>query len=223
MDTFDRKRLEKEQRELAKRIVLKDGFDRLELVAGADLTFLDIWKNPTLGLAAFVVVDFKNGKIIEKTVVEGFVDFPYIPTFLAYRELPLLLKGYESLKTKVDLYLIDGQGIAHPRRMGIASHFGVVLDVPSIGVAKSLLFGRYEEPPPQRYKPLYSKYDNGIIGWVIRPKLGKKLLFVSPGHKVSLDTSLKVVLNFLKNGWEIPTFLAHKVLQEERRKRIKSS
>ena len=220
MDTFDRERLEREQRELAKKLIIRDDFEDLKLVAGGDLTFLDIWKNPTVGLASFVLVDFESGKIIEEVVIEGLVDFPYVPTFLAYRELPLLLKAFESLKVKAHLYLIDGQGIAHPRRMGIASHFGVVLNVPSIGIAKSLLYGRYSEPRPGGYTALYSERSDEVLGWVIRPGYGKSLLFVSPGHRISVDTSLKVVLGFLRKGLEIPTFLAHKVLQRERRKRL---
>ncbi len=219
MDTFERKRLEKEQRELSKKLVLKDDFGSLRIVAGGDLTFLDIWKNPTVGLAAFVLVDFENGKIIEEVVIEGLVDFPYIPTFLAYRELPLLLKAFENLKTKADIYIIDGQGIAHPRKMGIASHFGVVLDVPSIGVAKSLLYGIYEEPPPRGYSPLYSRDSKEILGWVIRPGWGRFKMFVSPGHRVSVNTSLSVIMRFLEREWTVPTFLAHRVLQMERRKR----
>jgi len=221
LDTFERKKLEREQRELAKKLVIKDDFGSLKIVAGGDLTFLDIWKNPTVGLAAFVVFDFENGRVLEEGIIEGLVDFPYVPTFLAYRELPLLLKAFENLKTKADIYMIDGQGIAHPRRMGIASHFGVTLDVPSIGVAKSLLYGRYSEPKPGGYTTLYSEDSEEILGWVIRPGYGKNLLFVSPGHRVSVDTSLKLVLRFLKKGWELPTFLAHKVLQQERRKRLK--
>jgi deoxyribonuclease V len=213
--------LEKEQRELAKRLIIRDDFESLKIVAGGDLTFLDIWKNPTVGLAAFVLVDIESGKIVEEVVIDGIVDFPYIPTFLAYRELPLLIKAFENLKTKADIYLIDGQGIAHPRRMGIASHFGVVLNVPSIGVAKSLLYGRYSEPNPKGYTPLYSRDSDEQLGWVIRRGYGKDLLFISPGHRVSIETSLRIVINFLRNGWEIPTFLAHKVLQRERRKRIK--
>ncbi len=217
---MDRKALEKEQLSLARKVLLEDKFGDLRLVAGADLTFLDIWKNPTEGLAAFVIVDFKTGRIVEENIISGIVDFPYIPTFLAYRELPLLLKGFENLKNKADIYIIDGQGIAHPRGLGIASHFGVVLDVPSIGVAKSLLFGRYREPDPRRFTPLYSKHSGEIIGWVIRPSKGKKMLFVSPGHKVSVNTSLKIVLEFLRRKWEIPTFLAHNLLQRERRRRL---
>ncbi len=218
---MDREALEREQVSLAKKLIISDEFGGIELVAGADLTFLDVWKNPTEGLAAFVVVNFKTGKVVEEVVVSGTVDFPYIPTFLAYRELPLLLKGYENLKSKADIYIIDGQGIAHPRSMGIASHFGVVLNVPSIGVAKSPLYGNYRQPSPRKYTPLYSRHSEKVIGWVIRPGYGKRLLFVSPGNKVSVRGSLRIILEFLKRRWEIPTFLAHRVLQVERRKLLR--
>ncbi|MFZ8834374.1 MAG: endonuclease V, partial [Candidatus Caldipriscus sp.] len=92
--------LEEEQRELVRRLIIRDDFGSLKIVAGGDLTFLDIWKNPTVGLAAFVLVDIENGRVIEELVIDGIVDFPYIPTFLAYRELPLLIKAFENLKTK---------------------------------------------------------------------------------------------------------------------------
>ncbi len=211
--------LKAQQLRLAARVSLEDAVDPLKVryVGGGDLTFMNIWKTPTTGLGAFVVLDLLTGEVMDRTVVEDVVDFPYIPTFLAYRELPLLVKAYRSLKVKPEVSLIDGQGIAHPRKMGIAAHFGVYLGVPSVGVAKSRLVGEYEEPPPYGTSLLYLNGEH--IGWVLRKGRGKSLLFISPGHKVSVKTSLDIVRRILQKKLPLPTRLAHNLLQEERRKR----
>ena len=217
----DVSKLKAQQVRLASKVVLRDAFDPLKVryVGGGDLTFINIWKTPTQGLGAFVVLDLLTGKVVDSAVVEDEVTFPYIPTFLAYRELPLLVKAYRSLKVKPEVSLIDGQGIAHPRKLGIASHFGVYLNVPAIGVAKSRLVGEYEEPEPYGFKPLYLNGEH--IGWVIRKGRGKGLLFVSPGHMVSVKTSLDLVRRLLHRKMTLPTRLAHNLLQEERRKRLR--
>ncbi len=214
-------KLKAQQLKLASKVVLEDVVPPLEVryVGGGDLTFMNIWKTPTEGLGAFVVLDLSTGEVVDSAVVEDVVDFPYIPTFLAYRELPLLVKAYRALKVKPEVSLIDGQGIAHPRRLGIASHFGVFLDVPSVGVAKSRLVGEYEEPPPYGVSPLYLSGEH--IGWVLRKGRGKSTLFVSPGHKVSVKSSLDIVRRILQRKLPLPTRLAHNLLQEERRRRLK--
>lgn len=212
--------LKAQQLRLASKVSLEDAVDPLKVryVGGGDLTFMNIWKTPTTGLGAFVVLDLLTGEVVDRAVVEDVVDFPYVPTFLAYRELPLLVKAYRSLKVKPEVSLIDGQGIAHPRKMGIAAHFGVYLDVPSVGVAKSRLVGEYEEPPPYGTSPLYLNGEH--IGWVLRKGKGQSLLFISPGHKVSVKTSLDIVRRILQKKLPLPTRLAHNLLQEERRRRV---
>jgi len=187
-------------------------------VAGGDLTFLNIRKTPTVGIGAFVVLDLESGKVVAKSVAEGEVKFPYIPTFLAYRELPLLVKAFELLNFKPDVILIDGQGIAHPRGLGIASHFGVYYDLPAVGVAKSRLVGEYDEPPPYGISPL--KFRGKHIGWVLRKGKSKKLLFITPGHRVSVPSSLTLVRRILNRGLKLPTKLAHDLLQRERKRRL---
>ncbi len=217
----DVRKLKAQQLKLASRVVLEDTAHPSEVryVGGGDLTFMNIWKTPTQGLGAFVVLDLLTGEVVDRVVVEDVVDFPYIPTFLAYRELPLLVKAYLSLRVKPEVSLIDGQGIAHPRKLGIASHFGVYLDVPSVGVAKSRLVGEYEEPPPYGVSPLYLNDEQ--VGWVLRKGKGKGLLFVSPGHRVSVKSSLDLVRRILQKGLTLPTRLAHNLLQEERRRRLR--
>ncbi len=198
---------------------MEDGFKRVRYVAGGDLTFLNIRKTPTRGLGAFVVLDVLRGDVVEEVVEEDEVKFPYIPTFLAYRELPLLVKAFKKLRSRPDVVLIDGQGIAHPRGLGIASHFGVYFNLPTVGVAKSRLIGEYEDPPPYGISPL--RHRGKRIGWVLRKGKGKSLLFISPGHLVSLKSSLDIVRGILARGLTLPTRLAHNLLQEERRKRLR--
>jgi deoxyribonuclease V len=138
----------------------------------------------------------------EASAVEE-VRFPYIPGYLSFREGPALIRALEKLRKPPDLLLIDGQGIAHPKRFGIASHLGVVLDMPSIGCAKSRLIGEYDEPGPLRgdWKPLI--YKGNMVGAVLRTKDGVNPLFISPGHKTDLATSVEIVLACTA-GYRIP-------------------
>lgn len=213
-------RLRREQESLARRVILTDALPRkdIRVVAGADLTFLDVWRTPTVGLACFTLMEFPAMKLLERVVVQGRVTFPYIPTFLAYRELPLLLKGYRRLKPKPDVVLVDGQGIAHPRGFGIAAHFGVLTGAVTIGCAKSWLFGEYKMPARAGAHTVLRGPNRGKIGHVLRPSHGKSLLFISPGHRVSPDTSLEIVRSCLM-GFKIPEpiRLSHNHLQEIRR------
>jgi deoxyribonuclease V len=144
---MDLRELEKIQLDCSKRVILEDRFEKLELVGGMDLTFEDLKKTPTRAWASLVVLELKSLRPIYQKVVEGVVDFPYIPTFLAFREMPLMLELYKEAKVKADVYFIDGQGIAHPRGCGIASHFGVETNTPTVGVAKTILVGKAQEPP----------------------------------------------------------------------------
>jgi len=148
------------------------------------------------------------------------VDFPYIPTFLAFREMPLLLKLYEKAKVKPDIFFIDGQGIAHPRRCGIASHFGVETGEISVGVAKTKLFGYYREPAEERGSFTYLKHGGEIIGAVIRTRERAAPIFVSVGHRISLKTAIDLVLRTSRYRVPEPTRLAHNLLQRIRRESL---
>lgn len=181
--------LTNEQLKLAKQVSLKDGFISIRRVAGFDLSF-----SGKRIFCSGVVMDYETLEVIEKKIVRTKEFFPYIPTFLSYREAPAILKTYMRLKKKPDLVLLDGQGICHPRGLGIASHIGVSLNKPAIGVAKSRLCGDFREPRPGRPEKIV--FDKRQVGWAFRDKY--KPIFISPGHRVSLKSSLDIVLNCTK-------------------------
>ena len=214
-------KLKKEQLNLSKKLKIKDRIpvENIKTVAGIDVTFTDVWKNPTTGIACIVVIDTADDfKVIEIVYGEEIVNFPYIPTFLAYRELPVILKAYEKLKTKPDAFMLDGMGILHPRKMGIASHFGVITDTVSVGCGKSKLVGDYEEPPNKKlsYSPVY--VDGEIRGFTVRTKKNTNPVFVSPGNNISVENSLKLLIKSLdRYKLPEPTRIAHILLQKYRK------
>nr|O66824.3 RecName: Full=Endonuclease V; AltName: Full=Deoxyinosine 3'endonuclease; AltName: Full=Deoxyribonuclease V; Short=DNase V [Aquifex aeolicus VF5] len=221
MNTELLEKLKKIQLECAKKVIARDDFEKVETIGGMDLTFEKINENPTRAWASLVVVELKTLKPVYQHVVKDIVDFPYIPTFLAFREMPLLLKLYETAKVKPDVYFIDGQGIAHPRGCGIASHFGVETGEVTVGVAKSKLFGYAKEPAPQRGSYTYLKYKGKIIGAVVRTKDNTAPVYVSVGHRISLKTAIDLVLKTSKYRVPEPTRLAHNLLQVVRRKELR--
>ena len=221
---IDIKELEKQQLELASKLKLKDKIplNRIKLIAGIDVTFTNIWTNPTTAVACITVMEIGTFEIKEVVYAKKVIDFPYIPTFLAYRELPVILEAYRKLKIKPDVFLIDGQGIIHPRKMGIASHFGVITDEVSIGVAKSKLVGSYKEPENKRFaaKPVY--IDGEIRGYVVRTRKNSKPIFISPGNNISIDSAVKIAVRSIKNEYKLPEPIrtAHNLLQTYRKKLI---
>ncbi len=165
-----------------------------------------------LGIAtgAVVVLKYPELGLVETKIVNGELDFPYVPGLLSFREAPLTLAACERLTITPDLILVDGQGIAHPRRMGLASHLGLFLDIPTVGCAKSLLCGSYEAPgtEPGSYTEVV---DSGeVIAAALRTRQGVKPVYVSIGHKVDLQTAIQWVLNCCR-GYRLPepTRLAH--------------
>lgn len=164
----------------------------IELVAGADVHF------PSKGTAraALVVLAYPGFEIVDSSVYEGPCAFPYVPGLLSFREIPPLLEAWRTLRLTPDCILCDGQGIAHPRGLGLASHLGLVLGIPTIGCAKSPLFGRYEEPGPIRGDEAPITDPRGrTIGSVVRTRDRTKPLYVSVGHLVSLRKSVSIVLS----------------------------
>lgn len=214
---MDLTELERLQLECAKRVLQRDDFDKVELVGGIDLTFEDIKENPTRAWASLVVIELRTLRVVYQKVVEGVVDFPYIPTFLAFRELPLMLKLYEEAELKPDVFFIDGQGVAHPRGCGIASHFGVETNSVSVGVAKSRLFGYYSNLAPQRGSMAYLKHKGRIVGCALRTKDKAEPVYVSVGHRISLRTAVELVLKTSVYRVPEPTRLAHNLLQRVRK------
>lgn len=213
---MDLEKLKKEQTELSKKLHLTDKIkiEDIKLVAGIDVTYTDIWKNPTTGIACIIVLDFQTLNVTETVFAEKTVDFPYIPTFLSYRELSPILKAYEKLKSNPDVFILDGMGIIHPRKIGIASHFGVVTNKISIGCAKSKLIGDFHQPENKRfsYEPLF--VDNELRGYVLRSKKNTNPIFISPGNNISTESSLKILMRTIsKYKLPEPTRLAHNNLQ----------
>ena len=189
------------QNKLRKQVRLKNSFKRLRSIAGCDLAFTKDGKGAIGGVIVYSWPDLKE---IERQVYIGKVTFPYIPGLLSFREAPVLLKTIEKLKTKPDLFIFDGQGIAHPRRMGIATHMGLLLDKPTIGCAKSRLIGKYREPGRKRglISTLLSN-DGRRIGNVVRTRDHVRPIFVSPGHKIDFKTTIRIIINCV-DGLRIP-------------------
>ncbi|MDE2583979.1 MAG: deoxyribonuclease V [Betaproteobacteria bacterium] len=179
------------QRQLASLVEREDRFGPITRVAGIDVGYED---GGATTRAAVVVLAFPGLALLEQVVARLPTRFPYVPGLLSFREGPAVLAALAQLAAPPDLMLYDGQGIAHPRRLGIASHLGVLLDIPSIGVAKSRLTGTHAEPGPEKgdWAPLLDKGET--IGAVLRSRRGVAPLYVSTGHRVSLETAIAMVL-----------------------------
>lgn len=214
---MDLEELKAIQLECAKKVIQKDALKKIELIGGIDLTFEKIEESPTRAWASLVVIRLPDLRVVYKKVVEGIVDFPYIPTFLAFRELPLMLKLYQEAEIKPDVFFIDGQGIAHPRGCGIASHFGVQTNSVSVGVAKSRLFGYHKEPGEKRGSYSYLTYKGHIVGAVVRTKDKADPIYVSVGHQISLNTCIDLILKTSIYRIPEPIRLAHNLLQKVRK------
>jgi deoxyribonuclease V len=179
------------QQEFAAKVERQDRLADVRHVAGIDVAPC----GKGMQKAAAVVLCFPGLELIETVTVKAKVRFPYIPGLLSFREMGAALAALQRLRIQPDLLLCDGHGIAHPRRFGLASHLGVLADLPAIGVAKSRLIGTHEEPAPKRgnWTPLV---DNGeIIGSVLRTRTAVRPVYVSIGHRVSLETGLRLVLS----------------------------
>lgn len=179
------------QRELAPRVVREDRLGDVRCVAGVDVGYEEGGK---LTRAAVAVLDFPALTVREEMVVRVPTRFPYVPGLLSFREIPAVLEAFAALESTPDLVLCDGQGYAHPRRFGLACHLGVLLDVPTIGAAKSRLLGEHPEVPPERgaWVPLTDQGE--LIGAVLRTRARTRPLYVSVGHRISLDTAIRWTL-----------------------------
>lgn len=199
------KELREIQKKIAKKIILEDKFTMLiSKIAGFDLAFL----NDTAFVAG-VVLDYKSMNAIELKAIRCKLNFPYVSTFLTFREGSSIIKVYKKLKTKPDIILINGQGIAHPVFCGIASHVGVLLNVPSIGVAQTKLCGEFKEPKKVGESSVII-FKNKKVGYAYKSQENCRPIFISPGHKVSLKTSLEIVKSTIKNHkLPEPLFISH--------------
>jgi len=179
------------QKDLKKQVSLIDDFNKIERVGGVDVNYK---KGSGKATAAAVVLSFPGLEVWETQVVEGEVSFPYVPGLFSFREIPLLIPALEKLKTTPQVMLVDGQGIAHPQRMGLAVHLGILMNIPTIGCAKSRLLGTHENPSKKK-GAFTNLYDQGeIIGAVVRTRTDISPVYVSIGHKISLPTALEIVL-----------------------------
>jgi deoxyribonuclease V len=180
------------QQQLRERVRLTDQFGPVRRVAGVDVGFRDAGATTR---AAVVVLSYPGLERLVSAVASQPTCFPYIPGLLSFRELPAVLAALARLPQLPDLLLCDGQGIAHPRRLGIASHLGLLADLPTIGVAKTRLWGHHEAVPDQRgaWVPLYDGSE--VIGAVLCTRVGTRPLYISPGHRISLTTAIHYVLN----------------------------
>ncbi len=178
-----------------------------QFIAGVDIS---VPRERGVATGAVVVLSYPTLKLIETRVVSGRLDFPYVPGLLSFREAPLTLAACSELSVAPDLILVDGQGVAHPRRMGLASHLGLFLDKPTVGCAKSLLCGNCEMLGEAQgsYTEIVDRGE--VIGAALRTKAGIKPVYVSIGHKIDLETAIHWVLN-CGRGYRLPepTRLAH--------------
>ncbi len=211
------------QSRLQQQLVLTDtiSFADIQWVAAADVSFNRFGK---VLYGAVVIMRFPELEIVETHVERAEVTFPYVPGYLSFREAPVILKIMERVRTTPQVLLCDGQGIAHPRGFGLASHLGLFLDLPTIGCAKSLLVGEYQEPAPERgaFSPLI--FQGQTVGHVLRTRSGVKPIFVSVGHKISLKLATDVVLACAPR-YRIPEPIrqAHRLVNEFRRREANSS
>ena len=176
-------------------------------IAGVDIS-VNRWTKT--GTGAVVVLSYPAMEIEEIKVVTDSINFPYVPGLLSFREMPLLLQAFEQISQAPDLVLVDGQGIAHPRRIGLASHLGLWLGLPTIGCAKSRLCGEHEIPPLEAGSSVELADNGEVIGAVLRTKAGVKPLYISIGHMIDLPSAVHFVLGCCR-GYRLPepTRLAH--------------
>lgn len=187
------------QIELAGQVELTDP-GPIRRVAGVDCAFADEGKRC---LSAVVVWDIERAEVMEEQTASAPCPMPYIPGLLSFRELPAVLAGLSRLSTEVDAVMCDGQGIAHPRRFGLASHLGLILGVPTVGCAKSRLVGTYRTPGQKRGASTRLLNRGEVVGRVVRTRTGVKPVFVSPGHRMTLDAAERLVLR-CGAGYRLP-------------------
>jgi deoxyribonuclease V len=203
------------QEEIAARAIIRDGreLEELKMVAGVDQAFIELDTGSENGheliISAIVVLDYPSMDLMECASSVLRVEFPYIPGLLSFREAPAILKAFHALKTKPDLMVVDGCGINHPRYAGLATHIGVLLDIATIGVTKSILCGD-GELPSQVGEAQVITYHDKAVGYYLKSKRACKPIIVAPGHKVSLETSLKLTKSCLHaHKLPEPTRMAH--------------
>lgn len=203
------------QKELLSQIKIVPFRKKIRYIAGCDVS-ANMFSNTIH--AGFVVLSYADLTLVDHSVVQEETKFPYIPGLLSFREIPALMNAWEKLKTKPDLIVVDGQGIAHPRRLGIATHLGIALNMPTIGCAKSILTGVFTEPTKAGdASPLIDPKTSEQIGFAFKSKARSYPLIISPGHKITIEESLKITRSCVR-GYRLPepTRIAHNTMNHYR-------
>ena len=197
------------QENLRHRIILKKTFSRVRTIGGGDVSYQ---KEGNFLFGAMVVLSFPQMETLEIATACGKIPFPYLAGLLTFREGPVLINTFRKLRIKPDILIFDGQGIAHPRWIGLATHLGLWFNLPSIGCAKTPLLGKFVIPGPSRGSFELIQKDGNDVGVVLRTKDRVKPVFVSPGYRIDLPTSIQVVLESCQ-GFRIPEplRLAHQI------------
>jgi deoxyribonuclease V len=188
------------QEQLRHKISLEPLTKPIQLVAGADVS---CERNNRFFYSSVVVFTFPDLELIEEANASLEIDFPYIPGLLSFREAPVLIKAFQKLRNTPDVILFDGQGIAHPRGVGLASHMGLILGLPTIGCAKTRLTGKHGTVPEEKGGYSLLKSQGQTIGAVLRTRERVKPMFISPGHEITLKESIRIVLETCR-GYRLP-------------------
>jgi deoxyribonuclease V len=197
------------QQDMRQHVIINDNFPHVKMIAGIDVGY-DIENN--MSKAALVLMDIEKLVPVDAIIELDPTPFPYIPGLLSFREAPVILKALSKLKTAPDILFIDGQGIAHPRRLGIASHVGVLTGLPSIGIAKSVLCGDYKDPSLKKGNSTPLMHKGEKIATVYRSRDGVKPIFISPGHRIGHESAVSLVARCLtKYRLPEPTRIADKL------------
>lgn len=197
------------QESLRQQVVREDRFGPVQTVAGVDVGFE---AGGAVTRAAVVVLRLPQLELVESAIARRPTTFPYIPGLLSFREAPAVLDALDRLSALPDLIICDGQGIAHPRRFGLASHLGLCTDLPSIGAAKSRLIGHHEPVGEERGQWQTLGDGDEVIGAALRTRKGSRPLYISIGHRVSLETAIQLVLSCTRNyRLPEPARLAHRL------------
>ena len=205
------------QMRLAKQVIREDRLpEKIRFVAGVDVAYVG-----EISIGVATVLDYDSLALLESQVAHVKTQFPYIPTLLSFREISPTFTAIKKLKTQPDVFLVDAQGIAHPYRLGFASHLGLIVDKPTIGVAKSILCGEAEKMTDEGWAPLIDRGE--VVGAAVMSKAGRKPLYVSVGHKVSLERAIEIVKHCIStHRIPEPILTAHKIANDEKGKYRKS-
>lgn len=205
--TIDPARAKELQQKLRKKISLDELNHFPEIIAGADISFN---RGSDMMHAAIVLLQLPDLQPVARSLASDETSFPYIPGLLAFREMPVLLKAWNKLEQKPGVIILDGHGIAHPRRMGIATHFGIEIDCPAIGCAKNILTGTHGDLGSEKGSYAELIDEGEVVGMALRSRTNVNPVYISPGHKISVDNTYAIVMQSLTK-YKLPktTRLAH--------------